>query len=599
MAYNNINDNYAGIINALGEVRREAGESQRYYPPNYQGIIDAILDMKKAWSGVTPGPYPPGWVPIYDDDGNVIDGNWAPGYIPAQGNLWYDERQGRLMVYIDDAYYQTNGADVLTRVQSTQPEPDVPGALWYNPDTNDLYLFNGSIWVLVSSDTVNTMSIPLANPTTDPSSGTRVLPDSSGLATQADLNNWIVSALQELDGNLGGNADVYVSSTPPENAEEGDLWYSSNNLELLVRYDNFWVPSSVPLVTDPNFVALASTVETVNSTLSAQIQATSQRITALEDEPHKSYDLSINNANFGIKLVDELGSQSTVKVAAEGGLSVSNKDNAITISGSDLETALTNVVNTYTNSAQRLALETEDLALSARISSLESAPHVAVSAFNELVNTVAGLPSQAVVDTKLSKVGGDMTGTINMNNNRISGLSAAVYPGDAVRNSDFQSYKEQVTSTFVPINNPVFNGLVVERDDITNPALKVTGGAATGRRAIELNTDRVLGTTAIFGQTQNPGEVAWEFEGAENFSWIHGTNGKQLRIDKDEVVAQNLSIGLINKNAAGEDVITNKIDVKERLVSYQTALRGVRSALNNSTSFEEFKASAFNALVGI
>ena len=599
MAYNNFNDNYAGIIEAFGKVRQEAGEKQKYYPPNYQGIIDAILDMTKAWSGATPGDYPPGWNPIYDDDGNIIGGNWLPGYEPAQGNLWFDERQGRLMVYVDDAYYQTNGADVLTKVQTNTPADDVPGALWYNPGTDDLYLFDGSIWVLVSSQTVNTMTLPLANPTDDVSENSRALPDSSGLSTQADLNDWFFRALQGLDENLGGNADVTISADPPENAEEGDLWFSSKTLELLVRYETFWVPASVPLVSDPNFVTLETSVNSLTASVNAKLAAAGMRLDHLENEPHKVYELEIDNANFGIKLTDELGQKSNVLIAATNGVAVSNRNGAITFDGSLLKESLQNIVDTYTNPQQRSQLQASDAEQLKRISALETAPKVSVNEFETLSSTVAGLPTQNQLATKLSLTGGEMTGELNMNNNRLSGLTAALYPNDAVRNAEFETYKSEVASTYVPISSPIFNGLVVERDDIAVPALKVTGGAAAGRNAIELNTNRNTGSTAIFGQTQFPGEVAWQFDGTENFSWIHNTAGKQLRIDKDEVVIKNLSLGSFTKDANGNDVINNKIDVKGRLAAYQTAFENIRTALNNSASFDDFKTAALIAIAGI
>ena len=599
MAYNNFADNYAGIIDAFGKVRAEAGEKQKYYPPNYQGIIDAILDMTKAWSGATPGDYPPGWNPIYDDDGNVIGGNWLPGYEPAQGNLWYDERQGRLMVYVDDAYYQTNGADVLTRVQTNQPENDVPGALWYNPDTDDLYLFNGTVWVLVSSQTVNTMTLPLANPTDGTGENYRALPDSSGLSTQADMNHWVVNALQSLDENLGGNADVTVSANPPADAEEGDLWFSSNTLELLVRYETFWVPASVPLVSDPNFLTLESAVDSLTASVNAKIAAAGIRLDHLENEPHKVYKLEIDNSIVGIKLTDELGYKSNVPIVATDGLSVINQNGAITIDASSLKNSLQNISDTYTNPKQRSELQASDAQQVSRISALETAPKVSITEFENLLSTVNALPTQDELEAKLSLTGGEMTGQLNMNNNRISGLTAALHPNDAVRNTEFQTYKQQVAETYVAISNPIFNGLVVERDDIAVPALKVTGGAAAGRNAIELNTNRNTGSTAIFGQTQFPGEVAWQFDGTENFSWIHSTTGKQLRIDKNEVVLRNLSFGYFTKDADGNDVINNKIDVKGRITAYQNALENIRSALNNSTSFEEFKTAALIALAGI
>ena len=600
MAYNNLNDNYAGIIQAFGQVRSDAGETQKYYPPNYQGIIDAILDMSKAWSGATPNEYPPGWNPVYDEDGNVIGGNWAPGYEPAQGNLWFDERQGRLMVYVDDAYYQANGADVLTRVQTEQPEPDVPGALWYNPDTADLYIFDGTVWLLISSQSINTMTLPLANPTDEASVNARVLPDSSGLTSQADFNQWLVTALQELDSNLGGNAEIYVSSASPSNPQEADLWYSTDTLELFVRYNNFWVPSSLPLVSDPNFISLSSAVSALDSELTARIDAANSRLSTLEQEPHKSYTLGIDNAQLGIKLTDEEGLVNNVSMQGAGGILVANVGGVLTYDGSSLQSSITNIESTYTTPAQRTALEQADQLQQQRITDLENTPTVSVNDYNALATTVASLPTTQDLNTKLPLSGGNMVGQIDMQGNRLRGLTAAIQPDDAVRNNEFEQYKSIVASTYAPLSNPVFNGLVVERDDAAVPGIKFSDGAVGGCCAIELNTNRNTGAVAYFGQTMLPGEVAWEFDdGTDNFSWTHDVEGKKLRIDKDEVVINQLSLGTFSKDGNGVDVITNKIDVNERITTYQTALQGVRTALSNSTSFEDFKTAAFNALVGI
>lgn len=597
-SYNNFNDNYAGIINAIGEVRRDAGEKARYYPPNYQGIIDAIRDMSKDWSGALPDQFPPGWIPIYDDDGNVIGGNWEPGYEPAQGALWFDERQGRLMVYVDDAYYQANGADVLTKVQETQPAADVPGALWYQPSEDNLYLWDGNVWILVSSQTVNTASLPLANPTTV-AAGARALPSTDNLTTQSDLNTWIVDALEALDENPGGNAEVYVSATPPSDAEEGDLWFSTVSLELLVRYETFWVPSSIPLTSDPNFVSLATTVNVVKSGLEGQITSAVNRISHLEEEPHHAYTLEPDYAASGIKLVDEGGDSNSISFKGKGGIIVNISDQGITYDTSALTNKLNAVQSDYTPKADHAILSASNSQISSRVAALESVNHVNLNDYNQLVVDVSVLPSQALVDSKLPLMGGNLTGPLDMGNNRISGLTAALHPNDAVRNAEFAAYKAQAAADYMPKNSNVFSSLDVQRDDISVAALKVTGGAAAGRRAIELNTNRATGANAIFGQTTHAGEVAWEFNGNENFSWIDGTNGKQLRIDKDGVVAKNLTIGVMQRNGNGDELIMNKIDVKERLEAYQTAFTGLRSALNSSSDFDEFKQSALIALAGL
>ena len=128
------NDSYAGIVAAVNELRlRNNNALPQEYPASYSGIRDAILDIKKEWGNIGTGEYPPGWVPEFDNDGNVIGGDWV--YFPEEGDLWFDERQGRLMVWINCDFHQTNGADQLTVISDTQPKHPIEGALWYQEST--------------------------------------------------------------------------------------------------------------------------------------------------------------------------------------------------------------------------------------------------------------------------------------------------------------------------------------------------------------------------------------------------------------------------------------------------------------------------------
>ena len=92
---------YQGIVDAFNQVRAAQGLDKRGYDPNYRGIIEAILDVRK-WGQADGGELPPGWKPEYDQDGNVIGGGWDP--VPDNGTLWFDERQGRLFVFVDDGF---------------------------------------------------------------------------------------------------------------------------------------------------------------------------------------------------------------------------------------------------------------------------------------------------------------------------------------------------------------------------------------------------------------------------------------------------------------------------------------------------------------
>ena len=153
---------YQGIVDAFNQVRRAQGEKPLGYDPNYRGVIEAILDLKK-WGQAGDGDTPPGWIPEYDNDGNIIGGTWFP--VPDNGTLWFDERQGRMFVWIDDAFYQTNGADGLPHVGDNPPSQEIPGSFWFNTNTNVLYIYDGSNWVIVSTSAgISTATLALSNP---------------------------------------------------------------------------------------------------------------------------------------------------------------------------------------------------------------------------------------------------------------------------------------------------------------------------------------------------------------------------------------------------------------------------------------------------
>ena len=70
------NDGYQGAVDAFNNLRLANGEAARPYTANWQGIIDAISDLKSEWGQADIGEYPPGWGVETDDNGNVISSGW-------------------------------------------------------------------------------------------------------------------------------------------------------------------------------------------------------------------------------------------------------------------------------------------------------------------------------------------------------------------------------------------------------------------------------------------------------------------------------------------------------------------------------------------
>ena len=139
-------DSYGGIIAALQDTIVTDGGTPKAYPQNFAGIISAIQDLEAAQAApppVSPLPIPPG------TEIDQITGDLIIVVPPDDGELWFDTRQGRLFVAIDDQWWQTNGADGIAYVQedsnpSTNIRYVVPGQFWYEPVHGDLYVYDGT-----------------------------------------------------------------------------------------------------------------------------------------------------------------------------------------------------------------------------------------------------------------------------------------------------------------------------------------------------------------------------------------------------------------------------------------------------------------------
>ena len=600
--YNN-DSSYAGIVSAFNQVRRDSGLVQKYYPASYEGIRDAILDMSKDWAGANPSPYPPGWQPILDEDGNEIGGNWEPGFKPAEGDLWFDSRQGRLMVYVDDAYYQTNGADTLTRVQTTPPDKEVEGALWYNPDADDLYLYDGTNWVLVSSSTVNTATLALANSTRSSfsTSPAAVLPPMDTMQYQSDYNQWLYSAVETLADEVeaGTGAQVVISETAPTtDVSQGDLWFNTTKVELYVYYDSYWVPTALPLSADSTIVSLQQEVANVGSILQSSTASIQKQLDVVKALPHHVYQLKSDSQNR-IYLQDDDGLTNSISVLGHSGITTTTDNNRLTIHANELQTKINAITADYLTAADKSELSEKDKSLQNQIDTITSIPKATKAELQSLTATVNGLPTQAQLAMMLPLSGGAISGDLSLSGNRIANVGTPLYNTDAVNKQYIDAFKAEVINTYVRSDAPSFDSIVIQKMDISKPAFDLSQTPATGIQALKLQSnDGGIGNTVSFGTNDQYWEYAWQFNSDEDFCWKHG-NDKVFSITKDGPVCRNLTLGSFQPNSINGAVVLNKIDVKERITAYETALQGIRSALNSATDFETFKAQALTALTGV
>ena len=570
---------YGGIVGALQDEIVAAGVVPKAYPHNFAGIIAAIQDLEGAGEQIPvhPGPIPPGT----DIDGNT--GDLIVIVPPKDGMLWFDTRQGRLFVALDEEWWQTNGADGLAYVRdyTTDPPPvdDVlPGQFWFDPVANALFVFNDGQWVLVSEGEggvdQTTATLPLANTGPKGRAATvegEILPevDLASLVVQSDLNGYYFECLLALEAAVSGVNPVHVGTAPPtlEPGEEyapGQLWYDTQSLELSVWYQDDdtgqWVPTAASYSYDSDLDVIRQSIatetsirenavhsileqlQTINATDAEEVTALTNGLAALQTKVDTKADSSVLTSyatnNYVRSEVEDAKSELLAEISQVNQAIPSLDGYATTADISNSSNALTALIDAKTTMSEVATYVTDTLTANS------------YSTQEYLDQSLATLSQNY-----LTHAGGTLTGTLNIN-----------------------------------------------KLDLALPALDFSTSPEAGMPAMKFvtrTTDYSSTYCPTFGTTNKLYELAWNFEGDEDFCWIYNDTSKVFSITKDGPACSSLVIGDIDADNTSGRVIHNKIDVKERLVAYQQVFEDIRQGVSNATDFDTLKANILSALVNV
>ena len=86
------------------------------------------------------------------------------------------------------------------------------------------------------------------------------------------------------------------------------------------------------------------------------------------------------------------------------------------------------------------------------------------------------------------------------------------------------------------------------------------------------------------------------FAANEDFSWVYNDSNKVFSITKEGPACSTLYVGDFSENDGTSRVILNKIDVKDRLIKYQTAFEQLRQGVSTSYDFDSLKATILTSL---
>ena len=593
--------NTYGVIEAIKEAQaRAGGTGDQGYPPNTWGVIKALQDLDVN-GNVIIDDSPPNWAPGEGGTNNENTG-WYPTTEPQNGTLWYDTRQGRLYVWSDDNWYQTNGADGYAIVSPTPPENPVKGQFWVDSGNSySLYVFTtepvdinrglilGTItdantvayqeaWVPVAGDGTlqNTATLPLANPTTVTTDSRAAVefPDTADLAVQADFNVWIIRAFNSVLNTLhllDHSANVYVDELPPVNTpgtetnpgydiREGDLWFDTNRIDLNIYYQGYWVSVSG---------AQEVTMEKIDR-LSADVASVSQEVGELVRTKHDlltSFSVHENSVNTTVQ-----------ELKAE------------------LQRGIQNISSLTTADVQAVVdpVETELNQLKAVVDGFDFSGF----ALNNAVTQKFGTVEQQI---------SDLENTVTNDYWKISAATAYI---DGVRESivglipdvsdkvDAAYVNQQIgLIDYMPRGGGNISSFKIIRQTMDKAAFDFSTSSTNSYKAFEFKA-KGCDYTNTFGATNTNKEMAWEFKADEDYCWIHNGN-KVASINKNSVACTELQLVSFAPNGENGVLFNNTIDVRERLNAYQTALVGVRNAVNQSTDFESLKSNLLSALTGV
>ena len=580
-------ESYGGIIGALQDAQIAAGGTTKAYPENFAGIIAAIQDLEGAQSEppVSIGPKPPGGDVIINPDG---DFEWVITIKPDDGTLWFDTRQGRLFTWIDSDWYQTNGGDGIPIITDDGNAPAldvaVPGQMWYDKQDNNLFIFSGDyqaddgsinqngdgalVWKLVADldgdflqttvnlplsvigpKLVNAYSLDELNylPTDDPSLVT----------VQEDYNEFVFAYLSNLDQGLTDLEPVYVSDTPPGVPKPGQLWYDTESLEMSIAYEDYdsiqWVPVSPAYNYDDDLTEVRSLVSTETHTRESAIHTILERLESID----------ISNA-------------------AE----ITTLEASITAIQAEVDALPTYDLTPYL----------EEVIFNSALANVDARINE-VKAKTDTLNIYAtqGMLNESVSELQATLATKATTEALDAVQASIPSVSSFV------TQSDINTSIDNITTEYLPRTGGVLDGsFIIQKTNYALPAFNFSQASWYGKDAFKFTANApTTGNNSTFGTTDNFWEYAWNFAADEDFCWIYNDTNKVFSITKEGPACSTLVLGDFDGNTANGRVIHNKIDVKERLNTYQAAFEQMRQGVSNATDFDSLKANILTALSNV
>ncbi len=221
----------------------------------YQDINSAQWVIANSGIGTTSGSGGGGGA----GGANVTVSSNPPG-TASNGDLWWDSDIGELYIYYTDGdsnqWVETSGGSETVTISDNPPSSPNSGDLWWESDTGSLKIYydDGDSQQWVDSNAGVLSSLSAFNYWQQNSAGINTS-SNVGIGTTnvsaVDSNNTAVLAVGIVTANKyygdgsnltgisgGGGASVTVSTSAPSSPSAGDLWWDSDDADLLVYFND-------------------------------------------------------------------------------------------------------------------------------------------------------------------------------------------------------------------------------------------------------------------------------------------------------------------------------------------------------------------------
>ena len=163
-----------------------------------------------------------------------------------------------------------------------------------------------------------------------------------------------------------------MGDTPPADAGEGDLWYNTSRLQMLVRYDEAWVATSIPLVLENNFVELTNSVEANDNAAKQRHETAIRLIEQVASRPERRFSLALDHNEEALQLIDSKGPGNTIKFAGKNGVSVDVTPEGINFDASALKSQIEGLEAVVAEAADVTVLRARVSSSETKITALEN-----------------------------------------------------------------------------------------------------------------------------------------------------------------------------------------------------------------------------------